>query len=403
MTNQELVFVNQYDSWQGDLLELRDSKYMKEKLQKCFVSIFYNPATHMLHLKLITYKTPIWTVEHFKELQRYLVDNDLEPDIDTLTTDYGGEYKGVFEDYLTRFNVTHRVVLFDDLQLAPINAMCRYIRGRIQKGIQDLSELSDDQHDSGQVYINQDQLETILDNLMKFHNFEKSIRLYSKTPAKITREEVDDINAVKQVQNEELNGLYDFQLGDIIHVLLLKENSKFDKKRERKWSQGTYRIINKIGSFFQVVPDPFEFNQYVQTFKIQRGHPWGIPAYHRKCYQMKFAKFKDNKQMTSKDYFSYELENTNFYTFDKILAAVNNKGQSVKIYDVLEHADDIVYRIKPSDVNTFIKDHTKSTTTYSIKPSQLKAYDKSMITPVEDQFLFGMDYPSYYLPVFLMK
>ncbi|CAL6072934.1 Hypothetical_protein [Hexamita inflata] len=97
---------------------------MKEKLQNCFVSIFYNPATHMLHLKLITYKTPIWTVEHFKELQRYLVDNDLEPDIDTLTTDYGGEYKGVFEDYLTRFNVTHRVVLFDDLQLCSSLYMC---------------------------------------------------------------------------------------------------------------------------------------------------------------------------------------------------------------------------------------------------------------------------------------
>ncbi|CAL6110860.1 Conserved_hypothetical protein [Hexamita inflata] len=232
---------------------------------------------------------------------------------------------------------------------------------------------------------------------MKFHNFEKSIKLYSKVPAKISREEVDDINAVKQSQNDELNGIYEFQLGDIVHVLLLKENSKFDKKRERKWSRGTYRIINKIGSFFQVVPEPFDFDQYVQTFKLQRGYPWGIPAYHRKCYQMKFA------NNISKEYFSYELENTNFYTFDKILSAVNNKGQSVKIYDVLEHADDIIYRIKPSSTNTFIKDHTKSTTTYSIKPSQLKAYDKSMITPVEDQFLFGMDYPQYYLPVYLMK
>ncbi|CAL6094465.1 Conserved_hypothetical protein [Hexamita inflata] len=399
MTNQELVFVNQYDSWQGDLLELRDSKYMKEKLQNCFVSIFYSPATHLLHLKLITYKTPIWTVEHFKELQRYLVDNDLEADIDTLTTDFGGEYKGVFEDYLVKFNVSHRVVLFDDLQLAPINAMCRYIRGRIQKGIQDLSELSDEQHDSGQVYINQNQLETILDNLMKFHNFEKSIRLYSKVPAKITREEVDDVNAVKKAQNDELNDVYDFQLGDIVNVLLLKENSKFDKKRERKWSRGTYKIINKIGSFFQVIPEPFDFDQYVQTFKLQRGHPWGIPAYHRKCYQLKFAK----NQTLSKDYFSYELENTNFYTFDSIQAAVNNKGQTVKIYDVLEHAEDINYRIKPSSSNTFIKDHSKSTTTYSIKPSQLKAYNKSLITPIEDKYLFGLDLPQFYMPVFLMK
>ncbi|CAL5977466.1 Conserved_hypothetical protein [Hexamita inflata] len=399
MTNQELVFVNQYDSWQGDLLELRDSKYMKEKLQNCFVSIFYSPATHLLHLKLITYKTPIWTVEHFKELQRYLVDNDLEADIDTLTTDFGGEYKGVFEDYLTRFNVTHRVVLFDDLQLAPINAMCRYIRGRIQKGIQELSELSDEQHDSGQVYINQDQLETILDNLMKFHNYEKSIRLYSKVPAKITREEVDDVNAVKKAQNDELNDVYDFKLGDIVNVLLLKENSKFDKKRERKWSRGTYKIINKIGSFFQVIPEPFDFDQYVQTFKLQRGHPWGIPAYHRKCYQLKFAK----NQTLSKEYYSYELENTNFYTFDSIQAAVNNKGQTVKIYDVLEHAEDINYRIKPSSSNTFIKDHSKSTTTYSIKPSQLKAYNKSLITPIEDKYLFGLDLPQFYLPVFLMK
>ena len=103
---------------------------------------------------------------------------------------------------------------------------------------------------------------------MKFHNYEKSIRLYSKVPAKITREEVDDVNAVKKAQNDELNDVYDFQLGDIVNVLLLKEDSKFDKKRERKWSRGTYKIINKIGSFFQVIPEPFDFDQYVQTFKL---------------------------------------------------------------------------------------------------------------------------------------
>ncbi|CAL6029102.1 Conserved_hypothetical protein [Hexamita inflata] len=394
MSISKLVFVNQYDSWQTDLLELRDSKFMKEKIRSQFVSIFYNPACHILHLKLLPNKTPAQTLEHIKVLQKYLDELDLEPDILTVTSDFGGEYKGAFDEYLVERDIVHKVVLFDDFQLAPINSICKYVRGRIQRAIQELDDFTEDQFEKGQVYITQKQLENILNNLVKFHNFEKVINIYQKAPVKITREEVDDINAVKQAQNDELNKIYDFDIGDLVNVLLLKENQKFDKKRERKWSQNSYRIINKIGSFFEVIPEPFDFNQYVQTFKLQRGYPWGIPAYHRKCYQLKFAKKASTK------YFSYELENTNFYTFDSIKAAVDQKGNVANVYDALQQ-NNVNYLIKASAVNTFLKEDTK--TTYKIKPSQLKTYDKSDITPIEDNYLFGMALPEGYVPVFLMK
>ena len=45
-----MLFVNKYDSWQTDLLELRENKYMKEKVINCYISIYYNPATHIMHL-----------------------------------------------------------------------------------------------------------------------------------------------------------------------------------------------------------------------------------------------------------------------------------------------------------------------------------------------------------------
>ncbi|CAL6026125.1 Conserved_hypothetical protein [Hexamita inflata] len=394
MTQQKLVFVNQYDSWQTDLLELRDSKFMKEKIRSQFVSIFYNPASHMLHLKLLSNKTPAQTLEHIKDVQKYLDELDLEPDILTVTSDFGNEYKGVFENYLVEHDIVHKVVLFDDFQLAPINSICKYVRGRIQRAIQELDDFTEDQFEKGQVYITQKQLETILNNLIKFHNFEKVIGLYQKVPVKITREEVDDVNAVKQAQNDELNKIYDFDIGDLVNVLLLKEHQKFDKKRERKWSQNSYKIVNKIGSFFEVIPEPFDFKQYVETFKLQRGYPWGIPAYHRKCYQLKFAKKASTK------YFSYELENTNFYTFDSIKAAVDQKGNVASVYDALQQTN-VNYLIKASTVNTFLKEDSK--TTYKIKPSQLKTYDKTDITPIEDNYLFGMALPEGYVPVFLMK
>ncbi|CAL6058708.1 Conserved_hypothetical protein [Hexamita inflata] len=394
MTQQKLVFVNQYDSWQTDLLELRDSKFMKEKIRSQFVSIFYNPASHMLHLKLLPNKTPVQTLEHIKDVQKYLDELDLEPDILTVTSDFGNEYKGVFENYLVEHDIVHKVVLFDDFQLAPINSICKYVRGRIQRAIQELDDFTEDQFEKGQVYITQKQLETILNNLVKYHNFEKVIGLYQKVPVKITREEVDDVNAVKQAQNDELNKIYDFDIGDLVNVLLLKEHQKFDKKRERKWSQNSYKIVNKIGSFFEVIPEPFDFKQYVETFKLQRGYPWGIPAYHRKCYQLKFAKKASTK------YFSYELENTNFYTFDSIKAAVDQKGNVASVYDALQQTN-VNYQIKASTVNTFLKEDTK--TTYKIKPSQLKTYDKTDITPIEDNYLFGMALPEGYVPVFLMK
>ena len=71
---------------------------MKEKVQDTYISIFYTPAPHILHLKQIHNKTPAQTLEHLKEVYAYI--KDLDVDIQTITTDQGNEYKGVYEEYL---------------------------------------------------------------------------------------------------------------------------------------------------------------------------------------------------------------------------------------------------------------------------------------------------------------
>ena len=50
MNKNKLVFVSQFDNWQCDILELHESKYMREKVKDCLINIFYCPATHILFL-----------------------------------------------------------------------------------------------------------------------------------------------------------------------------------------------------------------------------------------------------------------------------------------------------------------------------------------------------------------
>ena len=54
----KLVFINQFDNFQSDILELHETKYMKEKVTDCLINIFYNPANHILFLTQLENKTP---------------------------------------------------------------------------------------------------------------------------------------------------------------------------------------------------------------------------------------------------------------------------------------------------------------------------------------------------------
>ena len=81
-------------------------------------------------------------------------------------------------------------------------------------------------------------MDVIIDRLVKFHNYDKKIPIYKLVPIDISREDVESINTIKREHNTEFNSTFDFVVGDVVHVLLLRD--KLEKQRERKWSRGTY-------------------------------------------------------------------------------------------------------------------------------------------------------------------
>ncbi|CAL6054128.1 Conserved_hypothetical protein [Hexamita inflata] len=367
-----MQFVNHYDTWFIDLLEFRENKYMKEKVSNSFISIFYNPATHLLHLKQIQNKTPDQIVIHLKELKEYIKSNNLDHDIDQLVSDEGKEYQGQFKEYLVKHKINHRVALYTDSQLAPINSMCRYIRNRLFRMIQDkYQDQNQVENREGQILVDANEVDEIIKDFIKYHNYEHIIPLYKCTPVEIDRKMVFETNNVKTIQNQEFDKLHIFKPGDIVKVLLKKE--KLDKQRIRKWSQGTYQVVYKIGSFYQLIPKPFDFDQYSKTFLLKnRYNPFSTPVYFRRGYEMKYSDHESTK------YYSYEMENTNFYAFDKIL------------------------KIDGQDVQIQISRNGR-VTKHMIKINQLKSEDQSITTPAELNYLEGFSMPKYYVPVFQMK
>ena len=65
---------------------------------------------------------------------------------------------------------------------------------------------------------------------MKEHNFEKEIPLYKTTPDKIIREEVEYTNDIKNNLNKQFVSKYNFKPGDIVKVILKKENLEKSRK-----------------------------------------------------------------------------------------------------------------------------------------------------------------------------
>ena len=73
----------------------------------------------------------------------------------------------------------------DYLQLAPINAMCKYIRNSIYKILDKIEREPDEDN---QIIITEDELDSAVDQFLEIHNFKRKIKLYDETPALITRE-----------------------------------------------------------------------------------------------------------------------------------------------------------------------------------------------------------------------
>ncbi|CAL6079228.1 Conserved_hypothetical protein [Hexamita inflata] len=396
MNNQkEHIFINSYDTWQCDILELHESKYMKEKVKDCYINIFYNPANHLLFLTQLENKTAQQTLHSLLSLQQYIQKKDLEVDILTIVTDQGKEYYSSYDDYLKEHNITHRTVLFDDLQLAPINSMCRYIRQQLQQRIQEEFK-SIPNNEDGQILITKSDLNKIIKQFIEYHNFEKKIPLFKQVPALITREQVNEINKLKRNLNKEKDKdkqIGNIQTGDFVRVLLLK--NKLEKQRENKWSKGIYQIIYKIGQFYNLIPVNYKLQEYAQAYKIDtqpqsethtNKHPYfGEPVYFRKDYQIKVINADIDK---NQKYYPYEMENTNFYTFDKIISCIDDNGKK------MINQKEFFYNQKKYNYKIL-----QNKQEFIIKPYAIKPMDHSLVMPIEDNYWNGTELPLFYKPI----
>lgn len=69
-------FINDYDSWMMDLIELRSSKYEEVKLTKNYYIFFmYRPGTHQIFVELMENKTTDEALRCFKLCEEKYTEN----------------------------------------------------------------------------------------------------------------------------------------------------------------------------------------------------------------------------------------------------------------------------------------------------------------------------------------
>jgi len=189
------VFVNEFDDWSSDTLELNDSSYIPQVIGSNHVLMFYNSANHRLYMELAESKSPETTVEIFNRFHHYVETEMADQFVDIIITDMGSEFAGAFSKRLLELEIGHHVMntsINDNLQLAPLNSMCRYIRTRIHQAVSKLPE-----------QVTKEQLSKIVEETFIAHNSSQIIPLYKKAPNDITRDEVEETNEEKLYFNRE--------------------------------------------------------------------------------------------------------------------------------------------------------------------------------------------------------
>ncbi|CAL6056811.1 Conserved_hypothetical protein [Hexamita inflata] len=321
LTNKEkqYMFINHFDHFYVDLLYLNDSKHIFERVNgPKFISVHYNSSNHRLYLELLPDKTSESVLQTFKNFQQYVQDKFPDQQIEKLVFDDGSEYHSCYKDYLKEQGIQYRVVnpnIKDNLVLAPINSYCRYIRSWIQQKL-----LQEQQEE-----IDHDTLFSIVSKINEEHNFARPIASFkNKFPADITLEDVTEQNKLKKMHDQTVDLRDDFVVGDFVQAQLLKEND-LDKARIRKWSYGTYVIINRVSRFYQISPVGFSQQQFTENLTQDVS----IPVYFRKPYQLKH--FEGSIQAIK--YFPLEMEQTREFQFERIIEAVDSKNNIVTDFD----------------------------------------------------------------------
>ncbi|CAL6035958.1 Conserved_hypothetical protein [Hexamita inflata] len=376
----KMVYISQYDDWQLDLIFLKDSKYISKKIPDLIISTYYNPANHRIFVQSILNKTPHQLLNSFISFQNYILKFE-DQYIDSITTDSGNEYKGQFQQTLQHLDIQHRVIIKDandHKSMSHINGVSSFVRNSI---INNLLK----QQDSIDV-------QKACDDFMQFHNFERQIPLYKKTPEKISRDDLEVMNEHKSNLNKKhIDASDKFQIGNYVQVINKREDK--EKKRLKKWSNQVFQIFDKQGQTFMLTPINFDMKQYKDvlgktkndTYRYSDDLPYAQPVFRRKYYEMKITKPNDL-------YFPFEQEDTRLYKFNKINDCVIDIKQ---VFHSLKNLQELQDYISKGSKNIFYEienDYGKF-----FVPLSMIRYQSNQMTDSELEFWFGSNNKKYIL------
>ena len=83
------------------------------------------------------------------------------------------------------------------------------------------------------------------------------------------------------------------------------------------------------------------------------------------------------------------MENTNFYTFDKITSCVNRNNKKI--------IDQSLFFKNQNDYWYLILQRGEE---FKIKPFAVKSMDHTLVMPIEENYWNGKKLPGFYKPVF---
>jgi hypothetical protein len=72
-SQRQYQFVNDYDSFYVDFMELYDSKYIMQTTENYYVIVFYTPSTHRVYCQLMTGKKAVQCKDAFNDFKQYLL------------------------------------------------------------------------------------------------------------------------------------------------------------------------------------------------------------------------------------------------------------------------------------------------------------------------------------------
>ena len=195
--SREYRFINRPGTVMCDLVELNETQYVEMNFQTGYIFLCYNPANHLIFLRFSKTKQAEVMTNFLKEFIDYLDENKNTIEVtlfDNIVMDEGNEFKNEFTELLQEEKISIRRInpnKNDHKILAPLNAMCRFVRNQLIKKFIELDKLNQEGKKELKILITTAQINKHLKDLTKEHNFSRLVKPYNKTPAEITLDEIE--------------------------------------------------------------------------------------------------------------------------------------------------------------------------------------------------------------------